>query len=324
MFTEFEDYWRAHKPRLDEAFHRQISLLLENIPLKQMAALINTLEAGKKIRGCLSCLVSEALGGELEAAIPRALAIELIQAATLIHDDFVDQDTTRGGRPAAWTLEGARRAVLIGDVMFATAIKMMNDFSAEDGRAVSQAIVQVSQGALHEPLNPLILADEIEFNGLRDQLYNSIIQLKTGILFGTACHLGALAANCKGNLGEISFRYGLRVGEAYQIADDLKEVENHLRQRSINSGQMVALAPTLIYFVPDLRPYILTHLRRESPDMEANEAELFGVAEKLMKSEIEQRLQAAVSEISGHFPRNEYSAAVHRAPWDLIRMFTKS
>jgi len=136
--------------------------------------------------------------------------------------------------------------------------------------------------------------------------------------------LGALSANCKGNLGEISFRYGLRVGEAYQIADDLKEVENHLRQRSINSGQMVALAPTLIYFVPDLRPYILTHLRRESPDMEANEAELFGVAEKLMKSEIEQRLQAAVSEISGHFPRNEYSAAVHRAPWDLIRMFTKS
>jgi len=324
MPTEFEDYWRAHKPRLDEAFHRQTSLLLENVPMKQLAALMKTLEAGKKIRGCLSCLVGEALGGELEAAIPRALAIELIQAATLIHDDFVDQDTIRGNRPAAWTLEGARRAVLIGDVMFAAAIKMMSDFGAEDGRAVSQAIVQVSQGALHEPLNPLILADEIEANGLRDQWYNRMIRLKTGILFGTACQLGALAARSDGTLGEISFRYGLRMGEAYQIADDLKEVEIHLRQLSINTGQMVALAPALVYFVPDLRPYILTHLRGGRPDMEAVEGELFGVAEKLMKSEIEQRLQAAVAAISGQFPRNEYSATVHRAPWDLIRMFANS
>lgn len=85
---------------LDEAFRRQISRLLENIPSKQTAALMATLEAGKKIRGCLACLISDALGGELEAAIPRAIAIELIQAATLIHDDFVDQDTIRGNRPA--------------------------------------------------------------------------------------------------------------------------------------------------------------------------------------------------------------------------------
>jgi len=56
----------------------------------------------------------EALGGGLESAIPRAIAVEFIQAATLIHDDFVDQDTLRRNRPAVWTVEGARRAVLIG------------------------------------------------------------------------------------------------------------------------------------------------------------------------------------------------------------------
>jgi len=324
MFPSFQDCWGTHKPILDEAFRRQISLLLENIPLKQAAALMATLEAGKKIRGCLACLISDALGGELEAAIPRAIAIELIQAATLIHDDFVDQDTIRGNRPAAWTLEGARRAVLIGDIIFATAIKMMTDLSREDGRAVSQAIAQVSKGALHEPWDPLMLAEEIESNRLKDQLYNQIIQLKTGILFGTACHLGALAANGDGNLVKISFRHGLRIGEAYQIADDLKEVEQHLRKLSIDSEQMVALAPILLYFVPDLRPNVLTRLRGGSPDLEASEAEYFRVAVKLMKNQIEQRLQAAVSEIIGNFPENEYSSAVLRAPWDLIRMFNES
>ena len=155
MFASFQDYWGARKPALDDAFQRQLRSLLEPIPLKETAALQDALETGKKIRGCLTCLISDALGGIFEEAIPRAIAIELIQAATLVHDDFVDQDTTRRNKPAAWTLEGARRAVLIGDVLFATAIKMMNDLGREDGRVVSQAIAQVARGALHEPLDPV-------------------------------------------------------------------------------------------------------------------------------------------------------------------------
>jgi geranylgeranyl pyrophosphate synthase len=324
MSSSFQDFWRIHKPILDEAFRRQISDLLENISLQQMPALMATLEAGKKIRGCLVCLITNALGGELDSAIPRAVAIELIQAATLIHDDFVDQDTIRGNRPAAWTLEGARRAVLIGDIIFATAIKMMADLSREDGSAVSQAIAKVSKGALHEPWNPLVLAEEIEADGSGDQLYDQIIRLKTGILFGTACHLGALAGNGDGKLAEITFRYGLRIGEAYQIADDLKEVEHHLMKRSIDSGQMVALAPALLHFVPELRPIVLSRLRGGNAGLEASEAEYFRAAVKSMKNQIEQRLQTAVSEVAESFPNNGYKAAVIRAPWDLIRMFNES
>ncbi len=324
MFTNFQNYWGARKPRLDDAFQKQLSSLLANIPLKETDALLGTLEAGKKIRGCLACLISDALGGVLEEAIPRAIAVELIQAATLIHDDFVDQDTTRRNKPAAWTLEGARRAVLIGDVIFATAIKMMNDLGREDGLAVSQAIAQVSRGALHEPLDPLMLAAEMESNRMNDKLYERIIHLKTGILFGTACQVGALAAKADGKMGEKSFRYGLRIGEAYQIADDLKEVEEHLGSRSIHPGQMAALAPALLYFVADLRPFVLSHLKGKGPELDEAAAESFQIAAKLMKNEIERRLQAAVSEITDNFPDNEYSAVVHQAPWDLIRMFNES
>jgi hypothetical protein len=324
MFTSFEDYWRARKPMLDEAFQREISLLLQNIPSRQTAALMATLKAGKKIRGCLACLVSEALGGALEGVIPRAIAVEMIQAATLIHDDFVDQDATRGKRPAAWTLEGARRAVLIGDVIFATAIKGMNDLSRADGLAVSQAIAQVAKGALHEPMDPFVLADEVASGRIKDTFYEKIIQLKTGILFGTACHLGALATAANGKLGEISFRYGLRIGEAYQIADDRKEVEHHLAERSIASEQMAALTPALLYFVPDLRPHILAHLQGEGPDLNASEMDFFRMAEKSMKKEIGRRLGASISEMAGNFPGGEFSAVMRQAPWDLIRMFEEA
>lgn len=324
MGNSFQDYWQARKPVLDEAFQREISRLLENMPSRQTAALMATLMAGKKIRGCLSCLVSDALGGTLAGALPRAVAVEMIQAATLIHDDFVDQDAMRGKRPAAWTLEGGRRAVLIGDVIFATAIKRMNDLSRADGLAVSQAIAQVARGALHEPLEPFILAEEIESGRMEGAVYEKIIRLKTGILFGTACHLGALATQANGRVGEISFRYGMSIGEAYQIADDCKEVEHHLVRGSIDPGQMAALTPALLYFVPDMRPHILAHLQGESPNLSASEAEFFRMAEKLMKGEIEKRLQASISEMAGNFPEGEFGEMMRQAPWDLIRMFNES
>jgi hypothetical protein len=208
--------------------------------------------------------------------------------------------------------------------MFASAIKMMNDLSREDGRAVSQAIAQVSRGALHEPLDSLTLAEEMESKRFQNQIYDRVIQLKTGILFATACQLGALAAGADGHLGKISFLYGLHIGEAYQMADDLKEVEHHLGQMSIAPGEMAALAPALLYFVPELRPHVLFHLQGADPSLNASEAEFFRAAVRMMKDQIERRLEAAVSAMRGIFPENEYSPVIFQAPGDLIRMFNES
>jgi Polyprenyl synthetase len=321
MFTSFQDYVGARRPGLDAAFGEQISALLGTVPLKQKTALFGTLRAGKKIRGCLSCLVNDALGGMPEGAIPGALAIELIQAATLIHDDFVDQDTTRGKRPAAWTLEGARRAVLIGDVIFATAIQMMSAAGADEGLAVSRAIAQVSRGALSEPLDAPALASEIESGGVKGGLYEKIIRLKTGILFGTACRLGALAAKAGGQIGEACFRYGVRIGEAYQVADDLEDLERYLIRRAIQPGEMAALAPALLFFAESARPLILGFLKGKGAVLGGAAVEAFGAASAVMKEEIELRLRAAASEIDGNFPENEYRPLLIKAPWELIRMF---
>jgi hypothetical protein len=269
-------------------------------------------------------MMGEALGGQLESTIPRAVAVELIQAATLIHDDFVDQDTLRRNKPAAWTLEGARRAVLIGDVIFATAIKMMNDLGWEDGSVVSDAIAQVSKGALHEPLNPLDVIRKIESDRMDHQWYDKIIHLKTGILFGTACRLGAIAASTDIRTRESSYRYGLRIGEAYQIADDMKEVKQHLSTRSIRPEQMASLVPAFLYFADGIRPRMVKILKGESPDVNDPVWDLFARASVLMEETIEGRLKSAVSEIQEDFATRQYKELVRTAPWDLVRLFNRS
>ena len=108
------------------------------------------LAEGKRLRGSLTCLVAEALGGTLEQALPAALAVEVIQAASLVHDDFVDGDTLRRGRPAAWTLLSARRAVLLADLMFATAIEKMTQAGGREGETLAHAIAAMAQGAFQE------------------------------------------------------------------------------------------------------------------------------------------------------------------------------
>ncbi len=317
MLMCFQNYLETVRPRLEDAFEKELSSLLGDIMLRDISSLMT----GKKIRGCLSLMVSDGLGGDLESAVIRGVAVELIQAATLIHDDFVDQDIVRRDKPAVWTVEGARRAVLIGDIIFATAIRMMSDLSREDCLTVSHAIAQVAKGALHEPLNPSVLAREIESNRSMGKLYEGIIHLKTGVLFGTACHLGAIAAKADSALRKASYCYGLRIGEAYQIADDVKEVKKCLLRQSILPNQMAALSPALLCFVDEMRPLIPMYLKGECTDLKGPVPEFLSTAIGLMETEIERRLKAAVSEIEKNFPSNGYRKLLRQAPPDILNMF---
>jgi Polyprenyl synthetase len=324
MVKSFQEYLEIRKQGLDQVFVRLITDVLGEIPMIQATPFLATLAAGKKIRGCLTCLVTECLGGTFESALTRALAVELIQTATLIHDDFVDQDKTRRNLPASWTLEGARRAVLIGDVLFATAIKMMSDLGVEDGKTVSQAIAQVSCGALYELLEPMRLERYLESPQRNGRLYEKIIYLKTGILFGAACRLGAIAAEAGSDLRDSVFRYGARIGEAYQIADDLKDSKLLLRQGSITPEQVLLAAPLLFFFLDGAGPFISSILqdgRRPKQEEIRRFLEPLGA---LMEAEIERRLKSACSEIEGRFPHNSLGGLARKAPWELIQLFNES
>lgn len=323
MPSLFQDYAACVKPSLDAAFSDRLASLLGDTGPSDFPEEIQLLTGGKKIRGTLLCLVNAALGGTLEDALPRAVAVELIQTASLIHDDYVDQHRSRRNSAAIWTLEGARKAVLLGDVVFASAIQMMSELGREDGLIVSRTIAEVSRGAYREPLDPSALLREIEVNGVDGALYEKIIYLKTGVLFGTACELGAIAAKADNGLRSAWRGYGLKIGEAYQIADDLHEVERSLATRSITADEMTSLAPALLFFAGEARPYILQALRQQASALGGEILEHFRAAAELMKREKERRLQSAVAGIDGVCDGALVRLA-RKAPWDLIRMFDEA
>jgi hypothetical protein len=249
------------------------------------------------------------------------VAVELIHAATLIHDDFVDQDRIRRRLPAVWTLAGARRAVLMGDVIFASAIRMMSEIGREDGRIVSRAIAEIAKGALMEPADPIRLMDEMAADIVRSDVYIRIIRLKTAVLFEAACELGALAAGAAEWIRQRCRRYGECIGEAYQMADDLQEIRKHLDHGEIGAREMAPLAPAVLCFAEQARPLIVPILagacQHLTPPLRAH----LDSAARRMERGIAIRLEEACGEMRKVFESKHQGAIGLAAPVDLLAMF---
>lgn len=316
---DFPVYWHAIKTRLERELARSIPELFRDLAAGQIDTIHEILADGKRIRGCLVCLVSEALGGKIEDAIPRAVAIECIQAASLIHDDYVDEDTRRRNRPATWTVEGPRKAVLLGDLIFATAIEKMMEISRWDGLAVAQAIATMASGAYQEAIDPSDLARGVTEGRYRPELYDRIIHLKTGALFGAAAKVGAVAAGASLVMRTLAFEWGARVGEAYQIADDLEEVLT-LEARPENLPVRISrLAPLFLCFSKETN----FHASRLAAGREADLREWFRIArpvlETRMRHEIAVRLDLAAKAI-GDVPKARDTRMLRAAPPAIVRM----
>ena len=320
----FRTRLQRYRAVLDDALEAELKGIFGGPCSEGTSFLVSLLSEGKKIRGCLTCVIGEALGASLDSLVPRAIAIEMIQAASLVHDDFIDQDRVRRGRPAIWTVEGPRKAVLVGDVIFSAAIAMMSETSREDGLAAARAIALVSAGALHEPLAACDLAALMAEGAGRNGLYERIIHLKTGVLFGAACELGAIAASAPMEVRDAARRYGLLLGEAYQIADDLKDVKAHVSQGSARPEQVVAIAPALLHFAEGSGPGVLRFL--EKGGLEGGDAvlDLMIAVQGPMEEEIGSRLRSAASEIEGCFPADAAGQLAREAPWGAIGLFNES
>lgn len=198
------------KHRVDAELAGCVAEWFAELPPAGQDALRGILARGKRLRACLACLVAEALGARMEAAMPAALAIEIVHAASLVHDDFVDGDELRHGKPAAWTVLAPRRAVLLADMMFATAIEKMAHCGAAEVGALAHAIAATARGAFQEGSGG-------------NSSYRRINLAKTGSLFAAAARLGALAARAGAAQVEAAHEFGSLVGEAYQLADDLAD-----------------------------------------------------------------------------------------------------
>jgi hypothetical protein len=312
---EFAVYWDGLRAALGARLRPLTLSLFRDLPSSHATAVARLVSDGKKLRGALVLTVCDALGGSIESALPSAVAIECVHAASLIHDDLIDGDRMRRDRPATWVVHGSRRAVLLADVMFATALQRSAERGNQGVITLSRATATLAVGAYEEHLDLC----QVDPRGARDTLrhahYERIIRLKTGSLFAAAAELGAIAARSRLPLRRAASEFGARIGEAYQIADDLNDVLSGPRGACASPQQMAALSALLACFNGSPEP----SSRATGGAVDFSDRFLFDAPRvaAAMKTEIERRVELA-REALALFPVGPRLALLHRAPRAIV------
>jgi geranylgeranyl pyrophosphate synthase len=194
------------------------------------------LKAGKRLRPLVQQLSFKVCTGgketpyQYQRSLEGSISIELAHTASLVHDDIIDGDKERRGKPAFYITEGIPNALLIGHKMLAIGFSI----ALSHGEKIAQLYVETWNEILNGELKEVNFNRDDINNGpidfsLRSKIfneYNKIINLKTASLYASACKAGAIEAEATGPILTILSDYGREVGLSYQLADDLVDLEN--------------------------------------------------------------------------------------------------
>ncbi|HEX6339683.1 family 2 encapsulin nanocompartment cargo protein polyprenyl transferase [Umezawaea sp.] len=176
---------------------------------------------GKAIRPALVVLAAKAVGGRPEAAVPAAVAVELVHNFSLLHDDVMDRDRVRRHRPTAWTVFGEAPAILVGDALLALAPRALARGSAPNAATaadwLTSAVLDLCEGQHAD------LAFETRADVGLDECVRMAAD-KTGALLGLSCALGGLVGGATPERAGRLRAFGRHLGLAYQLVDDLLAV----------------------------------------------------------------------------------------------------
>lgn len=214
---------------VEEALQRYLPE--DEIPAKIYEAVrYSVFNGGKRIRPILCLAAAEAVGGDLAPAMPVACALEFIHSYSLIHDDLpsMDNDDFRRGKPTCHKVFGENIAILAGDALLTEAFVLLSRsekvmFSAEKRLAVIQEIAYAA--GIGGMVGGQALDVISEKSGADEQALREIHRRKTGALIIAAVKSGALISNAGKDKMQALTEYGIHVGLAFQIADDILNVE---------------------------------------------------------------------------------------------------
>lgn len=251
--------WKDLKLRLEPYVRRADSAILRVLSSDAGSPftepLMEFMRGGKRVRPVILLLVNEAVGGGGDPE-PAAAAVELIHAASLIHDDIIDESETRRDSASFHSRYGVEMAILIADYILSLVLELASSYGDRRvGKIVSEATKTMSIGEAMEvsfirKAAPISLDD-----------YLRVLEYKTASLFRAASSLGALIAG-RDHLIEKMDLYGLYLGLAYQIKDDLldwggkSELTRFLREDARDSLNDLALsyareAVNALSYIPD-------------------------------------------------------------------------
>ncbi len=175
---------------------------------------------GKRLRSLLVVLCCEAVGGDIEKALPYAVATEFAQTASLIHDDVIDEDALRRGVESTHKKFGHKMAILAGDLLVAQAVKMIGKY------ATGELMVEIAEGGIRmcegEAADMLMQADNPKI--MTKDNYLDMVNKKTVSFIKAAASMGAtVGEGTKEQVTALGI-FGENLGYAFQIRDDILNI----------------------------------------------------------------------------------------------------
>jgi geranylgeranyl diphosphate synthase type II len=178
-------------------------------------------QGGKRLRPLLTLLACDLFGGNIEKALYPALSIEVFHNFTLVHDDIMDKAPLRRGKETVFKKWNPDIAILAGDTMFALAytyaLKTDAEIVPEILTVFSKAAIEVCEGQQYD-----MNFEQLQSVSIED--YINMIRLKTAVLLGASLEIGAICARANTEDVRNLYNFGIELGIAFQLKDDLLDV----------------------------------------------------------------------------------------------------
>lgn len=197
-------------------------ILFDNDPINLYSPINYILSiGGKRVRPLLTLMAADLFQGDINKAVKPAMAIEIFHNFSLLHDDLMDRSDTRRGQPTVHKKWNNNIAILSGDAMLIEAYKY---------------IAQVPDNLLHEILNvfsnmaiDVCKGQQLDMDyetreNVSESEYLEMIRLKTAVLIASSLKIGAILSGAKESDADLLYNYGINIGLAFQLKDDILDV----------------------------------------------------------------------------------------------------
>lgn len=195
---------------------------------------------GKRLRGILTVEFAEMLGCNISEAMPYAMAVECIQAYSLIHDDLpcMDNDDMRRGKPSCHIAFGEANALLAGDALLTHAFSLISESDSakkHPERAVKAIGILSGYAGFRGMVGGQVLDLEAAENEADEKTLSLIHKLKTGALIKASVLMGCAAAGADEETSELSGKFAEEFGLSFQIIDDILDFDGNYDTCELNS-----------------------------------------------------------------------------------------
>ncbi|MFP3869328.1 MAG: polyprenyl synthetase family protein [Syntrophobacteria bacterium] len=242
LLVQLEDDFQRIEQEIEKNLH-------SSVPLIAHVSRYIIRSGGKRLRPLLMVLAARLVNYQHNHGYALSIIFEYLHAATLLHDDVVDNAELRRGRPAANTLWGNAAVVLVGDFLLATSFSLsVSSGNLNILRVLSDTTTMMAEGELLQLIN----SGNLEIS--QDD-YMQVITRKTAILIAAACQIGAILGDADEDQEKALCRFGLNLGIAFQLRDDVldysgsedevgKPIGKDLQEGKITLPLIQALAST--------------------------------------------------------------------------------